>query len=207
MRVDDLDYKLPEALIAQEPLAERSAARMLVLNRGVLEHRRVRELPALLEPSLFVVNQTRVLAARLRGQKSTGGRAELLLVEPVDGQKLLWRTLGTANKPLKAGQVLHFDDVVARIEAREEGMLRVRFEGNFASRSFESFVAAAGEMPLPPYIARRATAADAERYQTIFASEPGAVAAPTAGLHFDDALVAALDDAGHRFTAVTLHVG
>jgi len=201
MRLEELDYDLPEERIAQAPLAERDAARLLVVDG--LQDRMVRDLPELLEPALWVVNDTRVLAARLHGHKPTGGRVEILLIEPLDDVR--WIAMGRASKPLKAGARIEFPTGLrAEIEAKVEGgMLHVRFEGD----DLDARIEAAGTMPLPPYIRRDADDADDERYQTIFASERGAVAAPTAGLHFSDALVAALRDRGHELARVTLHVG
>lgn len=201
MRLEELDYDLPEERIAQAPLAERDASRLLVVDG--LQDRMVRDLPELLEPALWVVNDTRVLAARLHGHKPTGGRVEILLIEPLDDAR--WVAMGRASKPLKPGTRIEFSDGLrAEVEAKiEGGMLHVRFEGD----DLDTRIEAAGSMPLPPYIRRDADDADDERYQTIFASERGAVAAPTAGLHFSDALVAALQARGHELARVTLHVG
>ena len=209
MRVSELDFELPEELIAQQALVERSASRLLLVDalKGYAHHK-VTDLPALLEPSLFVVNETRVIPARLRGQKSSGGRCELLLVEaiPPTGGDVRWRCLGTANKPLKPGTAMQFGDLRATIETRAAGgILEVRFDAG--AGDFDALLAANGEMPLPPYIARDVTPDDAERYQTVFARLPGAVAAPTAGLHFDEALLQAMEAAGHRIARIALHVG
>jgi S-adenosylmethionine:tRNA ribosyltransferase-isomerase len=206
VRADDLDYELPEELIAQRPAEDRDGSRLLVVDAGRegVEHRAIRELPELLEPALWVVNDTRVLPARLRGHKPTGGAVELLLVEP-NGEGT-WRCMGRASKPLRPGLAITIGEgFVARVEGKlDGGMIAVRFEHE---GPFEEALEAHGEIPLPPYVQRDAEASDRERYQTIFADRPGAIAAPTAGLHFTDALVAALEAAGHRFTRVTLHVG
>lgn len=206
MRVDDLDYELPEALIAQRPTEDRDGARLLVVDAGEVgvDHRAIRELPALLEPALWVVNDTRVLPARLRGRKPTGGSVELLLVEPTGEGS--WRCMGRASKPLRPGlRVTIAEGFVAEIESKlPGGLLEVRFEH---PGDFDAALQAHGQMPLPPYVQRDAEASDDERYQTIFADRPGAIAAPTAGLHFTDALVSALEERGHRFARVTLHVG
>lgn len=205
MRLEELDYDLPEERIAQAPLAERDAARLLLVDatQATIEDRRILDIPELLPPALWVVNDTRVLAARLHGRKPTGGRVELLLIEALDPQR--WITMGRASKPLKAGtRVLFESGLEAEVEAKlDEGLLRVRFEGD----NLESLLESTGEMPLPPYIRRAANDADDERYQTIFAEERGAVAAPTAGLHFSPALVDSLDARGHEIARVTLHVG
>ncbi len=205
MRLEELDYDLPEERIAQAPLAERDAARLLLVDaiQTTIEDRRILDIPQLLPPALWVVNDTRVLAARLHGRKPTGGRVELLLIEALDPQR--WITMGRASKPLKAGTRVVFESgLEAEVEAKlDEGLLRVRFEGN----NLESLLESTGEMPLPPYIRRAANDADDERYQTIFAEERGAVAAPTAGLHFSPALVDSLHAGGHEIARVTLHVG
>ncbi|MFT5356105.1 MAG: S-adenosylmethionine:tRNA ribosyltransferase-isomerase, partial [Polyangiales bacterium] len=209
MRVSELDFELPEELIAQQALVERSASRLLLVDaqKGHAHHQ-VMDLPGLLEPSLFVVNETRVIPARLRGSKSTGGRCELLLVEAMSsvGDDVRWRCLGTANKPLKPGTSMYFGELRATIETRAAGgILEVRFDAS--AGDFDELLSANGEMPLPPYIARDVTPEDAERYQTVFARLPGAVAAPTAGLHFDEALLGAMEAAGHQIARVALHVG
>lgn len=209
VRVSELDFELPEELIAQQALVERSASRLLLVDAEMGHaHHQVRDLPGLLEPSLFVVNETRVIPARLRGKKSSGGRCELLLVEAMSpaGDDVRWRCLGTANKPLKPGMSMHFGELRATIETRAAGgILEVRFDAG--AGDFDALLSANGEMPLPPYIARDVTPEDAERYQTVFARLPGAVAAPTAGLHFDDALLSAMEAAGHQIARVALHVG
>ncbi|HJL17673.1 MAG TPA: tRNA preQ1(34) S-adenosylmethionine ribosyltransferase-isomerase QueA [Sandaracinaceae bacterium LLY-WYZ-13_1] len=212
MDVDELDYDLPEELIAQRPAAEREGARLLVLDRGsgVIDHRTVRELPGLLRPSLLVVNDTRVIPARLFGRKPTGGRVELLLVERLGpaGAVERWVALGRASKPLRPGTDLALEPadggLSARVVARRpEGLeVELRAEGSVAEA-----LERVGHVPLPPYVRRADDASDRERYQTVFARHPGAVAAPTAGLHFGEALVAALEAAGHRLARVTLHVG
>ena len=202
MRLEELDYDLPEDRIAQAPLPERDSARLLVVD-GLLD-RAIRDLPELLEPALWVVNDTRVLAARLLGQKPTGGRVELLLIEKVE--HACWIAMGRASKPLRPDTRIEFPTgLCATIESKlDGGLLRVRFEG---AADIDAAIDATGTMPLPPYIRREAEPSDAQRYQTIFATERGAVAAPTAGLHFSDALVDALRARGHELARVTLHVG
>ena len=208
MDVAEFDYPLPAGLIAQEPLPERDASRLLVLPRarGEPRHCSVRELPRLLQPGdLLVVNDARVIPARLRGRKEgTGGKVELLLVEPLGGAD--WLALGQSSKPLRAGAVVEAHGARLRIvEVRGEGEMVVRLpvEGEELWRYLDE----AGEMPLPPYIERPAGDADRERYQTIFARERGAVAAPTAGLHFTPGLLDALRAAGVAIAQVTLQVG
>jgi S-adenosylmethionine:tRNA ribosyltransferase-isomerase len=206
--VADFDYELPEELIAQAPLPERDASRLLVLPRaeGEIQHRTVRELPALLAPGdLLVANDARVIPARLRGRKQgTGGKVELLLVEPLGGAD--WLALGQSGNPLRAGQRVEIlGSPVEIVQVREGGELVVRLpiEGDALWR----FLDEAGELPLPPYIRHAPGAQDRERYQTVYARERGAVAAPTAGLHFTPALIGALRERGVGLAFVTLHVG
>ncbi|MGZ6125051.1 MAG: tRNA preQ1(34) S-adenosylmethionine ribosyltransferase-isomerase QueA [Myxococcales bacterium] len=208
MDVEEFDYPLPQELIAQEPLPERDGARLLVLPRrsGPLEHRRVRELPELLAPGdLLVVNDARVIPARLFGRKEgSGGKVELLLVEPLPGGD--WLALGQASKPLRPGSRVEVQGTAIEIlEAREGGELVVRLP--IGGEALWSFLDRAGEIPLPPYIRRDPGEIDRERYQTVFARERGAVAAPTAGLHFTPALLAALGARGIALARITLHVG
>jgi len=203
----DYDYALPPERIAQAPLAERDEARLLVLERGngALEHRSVRELPALLRPGdLLVANATRVEPARLRGRKASGGSAGALLLGPGErpGE---WSALVRA-RALRVGTKLRF----ARGEESLEAELSALAADGTATLLFapDAVPHALGEMPLPPYIRRLAPRAeDRERYQTVFARVPGAVAAPTAGLHLTHALLGALARAGVGFAEVVLHVG
>jgi S-adenosylmethionine:tRNA ribosyltransferase-isomerase len=179
---------------------------MLVLGEGAVVHSTIRELPERLPPSLFVVNDTRVLPARLLGEKETGGRVELLLIERTSppGTVERWSALGRASKPIREGSRLDFGPLRARVIARREGHLEVEIEG---AAPIAALLEEAGHVPLPPYIRRADDELDRERYQTVFATAPGAVAAPTAGLHFSESLVSAMEDRGHRFARVTLHVG
>ncbi|TQD43527.1 tRNA preQ1(34) S-adenosylmethionine ribosyltransferase-isomerase QueA [Lysobacter aestuarii] len=206
MRKSDFHYELPAELIAQAPLAERSASRLLVVppEPGVLGDRAFRELPALLEPGdLLVFNDTRVIPARLFGRKSTGGRVEILIERLLGGADARAQ-LGVSKSP-KPGAVIVLDaGGEAEVLGRDGEFYRLRFH---LSESLESWLVKAGRLPLPPYIEREPGADDAERYQTVFAREAGAVAAPTAGLHFDDALLDALRERGVSMGHVTLHVG
>ena len=210
MRVDELDYDLPEGLVAQAPLAEREGARLLVVDGGVVgvDHRKVRELATLLPSALFVLNDTRVFPARLIGKKPTGGRVELLLIERLGevGSEERWLSMGRASKALRPGVELAFEGGLSAVveEKRDDGKLVVRLQ---ADGLVLDAVQRVGRVPLPPYIHRDPDASDEERYQTVFARETGAVAAPTAGLHFSEALLEGLEAAGHRTTRVTLHVG
>ena len=207
MRLSDFDYDLPADAIARHPTPERDGSRLMTLGRrtGRVGHEQFRAIATLLRPNdLLVVNDTRVRAARLYCRKASGGRVELLLVEP-DGD--LWLALAQANKPLKAGTELHVDGSDAVITVRER-----RGDGWVALSvppDVDALTEAHGHLPLPPYMDRRAEAADRDRYQTIFAraDRTGSVAAPTAGLHFTDALMATLGDRGVQSAAITLHVG
>ncbi|MEN8160202.1 MAG: tRNA preQ1(34) S-adenosylmethionine ribosyltransferase-isomerase QueA [Myxococcota bacterium] len=206
-RLADYDFALPPERIAQQPLAERDAARLLVLDRhdGATEHRVVRDLPALLRAGdLLVANATRVEPARLRGHKQSGGRAEALLLGPA-ARPGEWRALVRA-RALRVGTKLVFERGADALEA-EVTALADGGEVTLACPPDRSPYAL-GETPLPPYIRRdEAQPEDAERYQTVFARVPGAVAAPTAGLHLTEALLAALASAGIGFAELVLHVG
>ena len=209
MQISDFDYDLPEALVAQAPVTPRDASRLLVLAAdGPALHRRFSDLADLLRPGdLLVLNDTRVLPARLVGRKESGGRVEILLCEPLEGGLgRRWRAMGQASKPIREGSVLAFDGLSARVERAEgEGFLVVALDRE--GRELEAALASAGRTPLPPYIRREPTAEDRERYQTVWATTPGSAAAPTAGLHFTEALLARLQARGIERTTVTLHVG
>jgi S-adenosylmethionine:tRNA ribosyltransferase-isomerase len=209
MRLSDFDYDLPEALVAQEPVSPRDASRLLVLPAGGRpEHRRFTDLEGLLSPGdLLVFNDTKVIPARLVGRKESGGKVELLLCEPLEGGLgRRWRALGQASKPIRAGSLLAFDGLAARVvEAEGEGFYLVELDRE--GEALEAALGRAGRIPLPPYIRREPDARDRARYQTIWARAPGSAAAPTAGLHFTGELLARLEARGVRRTAVTLHVG
>jgi S-adenosylmethionine:tRNA ribosyltransferase-isomerase len=199
----DFAYFLPEELIAQHPLPERAASRLLVLEgaSGAVADRMMRDLPQLLHPGdLLVFNDTRVVAARLIGSKPSGGRVEIFLEQPLAGDEALVQM--RASKPIRPGLEVATAGGSVRVLERREDLYRVQLPQEALS-FFERW----GEVPLPPYIRRAPDAADRERYQSIFARAPGAVAAPTASLHFDDALIQALDTRGVRRAFVTLHVG
>jgi S-adenosylmethionine:tRNA ribosyltransferase-isomerase len=212
VRTDDLDYDLPPELIAQEPPPSREDARLLVLPRasGPLSHRGISDLPDLLRPGdLLVVNDTRVIPARLLAHRATGGRAEVFLLGPT-ATAGVWTALVRAGGSLRAGEDLEVDaieDAVQLIDRVGPGTWLVRGRDSDVIVLMER----AGRMPLPPYIRRTAddarNAMDRERYQTIYASEPGAVAAPTAGLHLTEELLARLAARGVARATVTLHVG
>lgn len=212
MRTDDFDYDLPPELIAQEPPPSREDARLLVLDRasGAIQHRGIADLPDLLQPGdLLVVNDTRVIPARLFARRSTGGRVEVFLLAPAASQGT-WTALVRAGGSIQPGEDLEVEgagDAVRLVERTGPGTWLVGArDGDLAA-----LMERAGRMPLPPYIRRAAAdprdALDRERYQTVFARAPGAVAAPTAGLHLTDALLARLAARGVARASVTLHVG
>jgi S-adenosylmethionine:tRNA ribosyltransferase-isomerase len=206
------DYELPPEAIAQEPLAERDASRLLRLDRatGDVRHHVFRDLPELLSPGdLLVVNRSRVFPARLQGRRAGGGAAEVLLLRPESGSPTLWEALVRPGRRLRAGDLVEVDPALAlRVESGPlgpDGRRRVRL------LSPETDVAALldrlGHTPLPPYIRRPDRSSDRERYQTVYARERGSVAAPTAGLHFTEALLGRLEARGVARAEVLLHVG
>ncbi|MFL6588186.1 MAG: tRNA preQ1(34) S-adenosylmethionine ribosyltransferase-isomerase QueA [Luteimonas sp.] len=206
LKKSDFHFDLPEALIAQAPLAERSASRLLVVPQGVdaFEDRQVRDLPDLLQPGdLLIFNDTRVIPARLFGQKDSGGRVEILIERLLPGNEARAQ-IGASKSPKPGGRIQLDGGGSAEVLSRDEGFYHLRFE---LDDTLESWLLKAGRMPLPPYIRREPGKDDAERYQTVFAREVGAVAAPTAGLHFDDELLTRLRERGVDFGHVTLHVG
>ena len=209
MQISDFDYPLPDELIAQVPVSPRDASALLVLPPGAgTEPRAFADLPTFLAPGdLLVFNDTRVIPARLVGRKESGGKVELLLCEPLEGGLgRRWRAMGQASKPIREGAVLAFDGLAARVDAVEgEGFYRVSLDRE--GPELQAALVRAGRIPLPPYIRREPSAEDAERYQTIWARAPGSAAAPTAGLHFTERILAALAARGVARTAVTLHVG
>jgi S-adenosylmethionine:tRNA ribosyltransferase-isomerase len=204
MQVADFDYVLPDELIAQHPARERAASRLLRLDAasGRFEDLKFSELPALVGPQdAIVLNDTRVLKARLPGRKSSGGRVELL-VERVTGEREAL-ALSHSGHPLKAGHRLAVGDGVgAEVIGREADLVRVRFAEPVAG-----LLERCGGVPLPPYIRHAPDAGDAERYQTVYARAPGAVAAPTAGLHFDESILKRISERGASVSTLTLHVG
>lgn len=206
MKRADFHFDLPPELIAQAPLAERSASRLLLLDAAGArwQDRHFRELPGLLRAGdLLVFNDTRVLPARLFGHKETGGAVEIL-VERVTGSHEARAQLGVSKKPKPGARIVLEDGSRLAVLGRDGEFFRLRLEGD---EPLQTLLARIGHMPLPPYIERAAGAADAERYQTVFARAAGAVAAPTAGLHFDPPLLDALRARGVESGYVTLHVG
>ena len=222
-RTSDFDFDLPPELIAQEPPARREDARLLVLSRatGAIEHRGIADLASILGPGdLLVVNDTKVLRARLFARRATGGRVEVFLLEPRPAEgPAAWEALVRAGGSVAAGEVLALTDgdepvggavrLVRRVGGGHWIVAPIGPAGE--ATTFDDAMSRAGRMPLPPYIRRDRRdprdALDAERYQTVYAREPGAVAAPTAGLHLTEALLAALVSRGVGRAHVTLHVG
>lgn len=204
MQVADFFFELPESLIARYPLAERRASRLLVLEgpSGALSHRRFADLLDYVRPGdLMVFNDTRVIPARLFGRKATGGQLEILVERVLDTQRVLAHV--RASKSPKAGSSILID---GGGEAQVLGRQKSLFELGF-SEPVLPLLERVGHMPLPPYIDRPDEGSDRERYQTVYAQRAGAVAAPTAGLHFDEAMLAALREQGVATAYVTLHVG
>jgi len=205
MRLSDFDYHLPEQLIAQAPLAERSASRLLLVDplSDQFTDKHFTDLPSLLESGdLLVFNDTRVIPARLFGHKQSGGRVEVLVERVLDDETLLAHI--RASKAPKPGTRLLLENQIECVMQAREGDL---FELHQGDKPWLGLLEQYGHVPLPPYIQRADVDSDRERYQTVYATNPGAVAAPTAGLHFDDAMLDALHQQGVRSAQVTLHVG
>lgn len=217
LSINDYDYHLPPELIAQEPLPDRDQSRLLLLDRsaGTMAHRHFFQLPGLLDDrDVLVVNNTQVFPARLLGRKDSGGRVEALLLAPprlrsngTGPSRGEAQALYRAAKPARVGQTLFFEaELRGKIIGVEPGG-RVALELWSDTQELPQALAAAGRTPLPPYIRRPASDRDARRYQTVFASQVGAVAAPTAGLHFTPAVVRELEEKGVGIVPLTLHVG
>ncbi len=209
MRIEELDYNLPEELIAQEPLARRDEARLLVLHRkdGDLEHSRFYKLARHLnEGDLLVLNDTRVMPARLFVRKESGGRVEVLFVRPMTERPGSWQAMIRAHRPLKEGTRLILDDghALEVLGYARPGRAIVASEN---SVPLDELIRKNGMLALPHYINREVNAADREDYQTVYAAHEGAIAAPTAGLHFTDQVFQTLAEAGVRCAFVTLHIG
>jgi len=210
MRRQDFHFDLPEELIAQFPTAERRDSRLLCLNgnSGQIRDMWFRDFPTQLQPGdLLVLNNTRVIPARLFGHKETGGQIEILVERLLDERHLLAH-VRASKSPKPGSKLLLSDTVQASVLGREADLFRLRFDDSAQpGRSLLAILDELGHMPLPPYIQRDDQASDRERYQTVFARQPGAVAAPTAGLHFDTAMLDELTAQGIEQAYVTLHVG
>jgi S-adenosylmethionine:tRNA ribosyltransferase-isomerase len=211
MRLSEFDYYLPPESIAQQPLPDRASSRMLVIDRArqTWEDRQFRDLPQFLRPGdCLVLNDSKVFPARLYGQREsgTGGQVEVLLVRAMSPDHLIWLALARPGRKMRSGEHIRFsDDLSADIVGRSEfgeRILRFHCDGDI----FEA-LERVGHVPLPPYIHRPDRPEDRERYQTVYARQPGSVAAPTAGLHFTPETLAACQAAGAEIARVTLHVG
>ena len=202
MRLSDFDYVLPPELVAQHPPAERGTSRLLRVAPDRVEDLGFRDIVGLLDAGdVLVVNDTRVIKARLHGRKDSGGAVEVLVERVLEGDRVL--AMVRASKTPRPGRRIAFaGGIEAEVVGREGEFFVLGFD-----RSPWDVLEACGELPLPPYITHEAVDEDAQRYQTVYAREPGAVAAPTAGLHFDDALLEALRAKGVGIARVTLHVG
>ena len=217
--ITDYDFELPEDRIAQHPAAKRDESRLFRVNRsdGSFSHHRFREIASLLSPGdLLVVNNTRVVPARLTGRKETGGKIEVLIIDYAGGMKTL-DTEGVfrcdclvkaSRGPGPGAKLILEDEIEATVAVVHNGFYEIEF--NTEGARFSDFLERKGDIPLPPYIQRegdRALAADREKYQTVYAECDGAVAAPTAGLHFTESLMEDLEAKGVEFAEITLHVG
>lgn len=212
MRTDDFHFDLPDELIAQQPCEQRSASRLLHLSRASevshesIQHRQFKDLIELLNTGdLLVFNDTRVIPARLYGQKATGGKVEVLIERLINENQCLAHV--RASKTPKIDSLLHIGDdgdYTLKVDARQDDLFVLSSNNDTRLTDVMQQV---GHIPLPPYITRADEAVDFERYQTVYSKKPGAVAAPTAGLHFDDAMLEQLKEKGIQSTFVTLHVG
>ncbi|MEQ1667713.1 MAG: tRNA preQ1(34) S-adenosylmethionine ribosyltransferase-isomerase QueA [Sulfuriferula sp.] len=204
MRTDDFDFNLPDDLIAQFPPAVRTASRLLRIEADTLADKTFTDFPDYLRAGdVLVFNDTRVIKARLYGHKHSGGQVELLVERVINEHEAL-TFIRASHAPKVGAQIMLADAVPLTILAREQDLYRVRFD---ASATVLEVLEQYGALPLPPYIERAADGADDARYQTVYAQHLGAVAAPTAGLHFDEAMLAKLDEMGVIRAHVTLHVG
>ena len=198
----EFHYDLPAELIAQQPLPERTASRLLVVDGDSTEDRRFSDLPGLLmADDLLVLNDTRVIRARLRGRKPTGGQLEMLL-ERITGTRTATAQIRASRSPNDGTELTLANGSTARVQGRHGPLFRLEFNADI-----EPLLEAHGEVPLPPYIRRRTAREDRDRYQTVYACDDGSVAAPTAGLHFDAELIEALHERGVETAFLTLHVG
>ena len=205
MRRQDFHFELPDELIARTPAQERRGSRLLCLDgpTGALAHRQFADLPQLVNPGdLLVFNDTRVIPARLFARKASGGKLEILIERVLDERRALAH-IRSSKSPKPGGEILLEDDTELQMVARHDAL----FELEFPSEGVLPVLERLGHMPLPPYIDRPDDDSDKERYQTVYSRNAGAVAAPTAGLHFDEEMLATLRDKGVETAFVTLHVG
>jgi S-adenosylmethionine:tRNA ribosyltransferase-isomerase len=208
MRIEEFDYHLPPSLVAQYPPLRREEACLMVLHRqaGTIEHRGFGDIAQYVDPSdLLVLNNTRVLPARLIGIKETGGRVEILFIPSWNGTEGEWKALVKGGRKMKRGARIRFDQgLEGKVEEVKDGIGKVSFSGQ---GEVMDVLRKIGHVPLPPYIKRGDEPLDRERYQTVFAERDGSIAAPTAGLHFTHALLQSLKENGVRTAMITLHVG
>jgi len=208
MRIQEFDYALPTSLIAQYPSPQRDESRLMVLHRqtGAIEHRTFRDISDYLLPGdLLVMNNTRVISARLIGKKETGGKIEILLISSWNGTKGEWEVLIKGSAKVRSGARIQFEQgFYGEIKEVKNGRGKVSFSGQGGVMDMLSKI---GRIPLPPYIKRKDEPLDRERYQTVVAERDGAIAAPTAGLHFTQSLLQSLRNRGVGITFITLHVG
>jgi len=208
MRVEEFDYNLPSSLIAQYPSPQRGDSRLMVLDRylGTIEHREFGDLSDYFHPGdLLVLNNTRVLLARLIGKKETGGKCEVLLVPVWNGKEEEWEVLIRGAAKIKGRTRIHFgSDTDGHVEVEKNGKRKVVFSDQV---DVINILKRIGHVPLPPYIKRRDETLDRDRYQTVFAEKDGSIAAPTAGLHFTHSLMQSLKERGVNLTSITLHIG
>jgi S-adenosylmethionine:tRNA ribosyltransferase-isomerase len=204
MQRSDFHFELPHELIAQQPPPQRSASRLLLLDQGELRDLRFADLPRLLRPGdLLIFNDTRVIPARLFARKSSGGKVEILIERLLDRHRVLAH-VRASRAPKPGSRLLLDDDTVIEVLGRDADLFELAFE---AETGLPDLLQRYGHMPLPPYIKRADQALDRERYQTVYARRPGAVAAPTAGLHFDHEMLEILSRQGIEQAFITLHVG
>ena len=204
MRTDEFDFVLPEQLIAQHPPEQRGASRLLYAHDGALEDRRFADLLQLVRPNdVLVLNDTRVIKARLFGSKESGGRVEVLVERVLNAHEVLAQ-VRASHAPQTGSRLLLAGTLQVEVLGREGEFFHLHF---ISGEGVLDLLERHGQLPLPPYITHAADGEDEQRYQTVFAREAGAVAAPTAGLHFDEAMLQALRDKGVRIVYVTLHVG
>ena len=207
MQLSDFDYHLPEQLIAQHPAIERTGSRLLHVdgNTGVIEDRQFTDLASLVAPNdILVFNDTKVIKARLHGRKETGGSAEVLIERVMANGKTALAHVRASKSPKPGSRIMFAADVVATMVARVDDLFELHFEGDLG---VHEILHRHGEVPLPPYITHQADSDDERRYQTVYAKHVGSVAAPTAGLHFDEAILSTLRVKGVSLAYVTLHVG
>jgi S-adenosylmethionine:tRNA ribosyltransferase-isomerase len=208
MRVEEFDYHLPTSLIAQYPSPQRGETSLMIVHRqtGVIEHRSFRDIIEYLNPAdLLVMNNTRVLPARIIGEKETGGRVEMLLIPSWNGTNGEWKALIKGSGKLKRGARIRFEHgLEGEVEEVKDGRGKVRF---FCQGELMDILKKIGHIPLPLYIKRGDEPLDRDRYQTVYAARDGSIAAPTAGLHFTHGLLQSLKEEGIRTTTITLHIG